>query len=312
MRKLTENKIVIDLPLCLYKDSYLEHTMRKLREINDQAYRYGNSLEIDLSEIPYISGAASLLLFAIVNRAQLCLRDEQVIRITLPNRKKNPEGHRWVVSTGLAKALLASDFEKIDELTQNERFYQSSVDPYVHHATTAQMLNRRATSGFSKEQLTLLESGISEAMLNVSHHAYDAPEYNELTSALGGKRWWQCAWFDPDINTVVFIICDLGMGIPRSYLGTDPSQPFMETGLLVEAWTLGATCTGLSWRGNGSEDIKSPVGVGCTESETLLILSGHARYLKTSNDEKPKCTYTNDAIPGTLVQWSLVPKEEAL
>lgn len=307
MRKKTEKKILLDKPLCLYKESYIEHTMLKLREVNDSAYRFGQNVEIDLSEIPFISAAASLLLFAIVNRAQLCLRDEQTIRITLPTRKKNLPGYTWVVSTGLAKALLASDFEKIEELTQNERYYQSSVDPYAHHLTTAQMLNRKAASSFSKEQLSLLESGISEAMLNVSHHAYDSPEFNELTNFLGGKRWWQCAWFDPELNTVVFIICDLGMGIAKSFLGTEPTQPFMQISLVVEAWTLGATRTGLNWRGNGSEDIKSPVGAGCTENEKLLILSGHARYMKTSNDEKPSCTYTNDAVPGTLVQWSLVP-----
>lgn len=311
MRKNPENIIVVDKSLCLYRNSDFSQTMHVLRTINDAAYRFGRSLEIDLSNTPYVSAAASLLLFAIVNRAQLCLRDGQNIRVTLPTRKGNPDGYRWIVSTGLAKALYASTFEKLEELTSSGRFYQSSVDPYSHHATTAQMLSIRSTSAFSDEQYALLESGISEAMLNVSHHAYDAPMFNELTKKLGGKRWWQCAWFDQERNRVTFIICDLGMGIPKSFYGDD-LQPFLQGIKLSEAWTLGATRTGVSGRGNGSEDIKSPVGVGCTDSETLLILSGHGKYLKSSRDNKVTCDYTEDEVPGTLVQWSLVPKRGEL
>ena len=37
MRKKTEKKILLDKPLCLYKESYIEHTMLKLREVNDSA-----------------------------------------------------------------------------------------------------------------------------------------------------------------------------------------------------------------------------------------------------------------------------------
>ena len=311
MRKNPEVKITFEQPLCLYRDRYFSQTMSTLRKLNDAIYRFGNSVEVDLSNTPFVSAAASLLLFAIVNRAQLCIRESQTIKVTLPTRKGNPEGYRWIVSTGLAKALLASNISKLDELTQSKRFYQSSVDPYSHHATTAQMLNNRALSVFSEEQFALLESGISEAMLNVSHHAYDAPQYNELTTMLGGKRWWQCAWFDPDRNKVTFIIYDLGMGIPRSYHGDD-MQPFLQAAVLSDAWTLGATRTGASGRGNGSEDIKSPVGAGCTENETLLIFSGHAKYVKSSRDNKVTCDYTVDEVPGTLVQWSLVPKRGEL
>lgn len=311
MIKKSEVQIRIDKPLCLYQTKYFSETMHTLRSINDASFRFGHSLEIDLSNTPFVSAAASLLLFAIINRAQLCLRDGQSVRVVLPTRKGNPEGYRWIVSTGLARALMASTVEKLNELTSSGRFYQSSVDPYSHHATTARMLNVRSSTAFSDEQYALLESGISEAMLNVSHHAYDAPNYNELVANLGGKRWWQCAWFDQEKNRVTFIICDLGMGIPRSFHG-DNLQPFLQGITLADAWTLGATRTGVSGRGNGSEDIKSPVGVGCTDSETLLILSGHGKYVKSSQQNKVTSDYTEDEIPGTLVQWSLVPKRGEL
>lgn len=63
-----------------------------------------------------------------------------------------------------------------------------------------------------------------------------------------------------------------------------------------------------SGRGNGSEDIKRPIGAGCEDNETLLILIGRARYSYNSNDSSPRCEKLAEYIPGTLLQWSLVPR----
>lgn len=301
------DKVVVDHDLCIYREGNMMQTMKKLIEINNIAYVYRRDIEIDLTQIKLVTAAASLLLFAIVNRAQLCARPDQIVKFLLPSRKKNPEGYKWIISTGLAKALLANDYQKIDELTTSERFYQSSVDPYLHHAITAQFLNKKAD--FTPEQFLMLESGISEAMLNVWHHAYDDPKFNNLVECLGGKRWWQCAWFNQEVDRVTFIICDLGMGIPVSF--SPPTlirENYMDAATLASAWSAGQTRTGVSGRGNGSEDIKRPIGAGCTENEVLLIHSGHARYCKTSGEETPSSIYTKVGVPGTLVQWSLVPK----
>lgn len=299
--------VKIDHDLCIYREGNMIQTMNKLMEINSIAYSYGRDIEIDLSKTNKVTAAASLLLFAIVNRAQLCARPNQIIKISLPTRKQNPEGYTWIVSTGLAKALLANDFDKLDELTKSERYYQSSVNPYLHHAYTAQLLNKKAD--FTPEQFLMLESGISEAMLNVWHHAYDSQKFADLVACLGGKRWWQCAWFNQEKDRVTFIICDLGMGIPVSF--SNPSmtkENYMDAAILASAWSPGQTRTGVAGRGNGSEDIKRPIGAGCTENESLLVHSGHARYCKSSGEEAPSSIYTKVGVPGTLVQWSLVPK----
>ena len=57
-----------------------------------------------------------------------------------------------------------------------------------------------------------------------------------------------------------------------------------------------------------AEDIKRPIGAGCEDNETLLILTGRARYSYNSNDSSPRCEKLAEYIPGTLLQWSLVPR----
>ncbi|EFE98280.1 hypothetical protein HMPREF0758_0077 [Serratia odorifera DSM 4582] len=172
---------------------------------------------------------------------------------------------------------------------------------------TATMLQKRAV--LTPDQFSLLASAISEAMLNVSHHAYEDDMFKSQLAMLGGKRWWQCAWFNADENEVVFIICDLGLGIYGSFgtLDGDLDQQ-NEVSSVMKALTLGESrFVGLG-RGNGSEDIKRPIGSGCAESEKLLVLTGHARYSYNSQDAMPRCERLAEFIPGTLVQWSLVPR----
>ncbi|WP_227659961.1 hypothetical protein [Budvicia aquatica] len=280
--------------------------------MNQIAFRDNKALTIDLSKVRYATASASLLLFAIVNRAQLSANSKnagQNVRVLFPKKNENPEGHRWIVATGLSKALMAGTFRKLDNLTKEGRYFQSSTNPSEHSSATALFLAERAQ--LTSTQFRLLTSGISEAMLNVHHHAYNSLIFEPDIKVMKGSRWWQCAWFDPSKDKVVFIICDLGMGITRSYCNTlalpQAAERMLELNAVTEAMTQGNTCTGDNGRGNGSEDIKRPIGVGCAKNESLLILTGHTKYHYGSNESQPKTLYQDDEIPGTLVEWSLVP-----
>lgn len=109
----------------------------------------------------------------------------------MAKKEKNLEGHRWIVSTGLSRALLAGTDEKLQALTREERFFQSAVEPFEHIVETVTMLQRKAV--LNDEQLDLLLTAISEALLNVSHHAYEDDAFKDDLLLLKGKRWWQCA-----------------------------------------------------------------------------------------------------------------------
>lgn len=299
--------------ICIYEISSRLQTLSFLNDVETLFVIEKTNIVIDLTKTDYASAAASLLFFAIINRAYFLSQRNNQIRFLFPKKSDNEKGHRYIIRTGLARALLANTLEKLDELTSEGAFFQSAVDPDKHTVTTLALLS--ATANFTKDQLYLLSMGIGEAMLNVSHHAYETVGRSDFTAdlvRLGGKRWWQCSWYDPEEGKAVFIICDLGIGIAKSYTSLkEGNHGIDETSLVREALSCGRSKYDGSGRGNGSEDIKRPVGQGCTENETLLVLSGNSQYYYTSATTEPLCYHLKEYIPGTLIEWSLVTRGKA-
>ncbi|GKW34874.1 MULTISPECIES: hypothetical protein [Pectobacterium] len=301
--------------ICIHDINWRSKTLDFLNGVETLFVIKKESIIIDLSGVGYASAAASLLFFAIINRAYFLTQINNEIRFLFPKKSNNEKGHRYIVRTGLARALLSNTLEKLDELTSEKVFFQSSVDPDKHTVTTLDFLSK--TANFTKEQLYLLSMGIGEAMLNVSHHAYETvgrSDFTEQLVRLGGKRWWQCSWYDPEEGKAVFIICDLGIGIAKSYTSLKEGSHdhgINETSLVREALSCGRSKYDGAGRGNGSEDIKRPVGQGCTENETLLVLSGNSQYYYTSATTEPLCYHLKEYIPGTLIEWSLVTRRKA-
>jgi hypothetical protein len=284
-------------------------TLNFLNTIDTKLLVHEDSIILDLTKVEFATAAASLLMFAIINRAQLLRNDANVVRFRFPSKNINPQGHSFIVKTGLARALNSGSIEKLEELRTDEQFFQSSAEPMVHLFSTIDMLQSKAK--LNEEQLLLLSSGISEAMLNVSHHAYENSQF-ESFNALIGKRWWQCAWFDPSTDSAFFIIYDLGVGIFGSFTGnlngSIPKSPAYEAEIIQKAFTLGQTRFNLPERGKGSEDIKAPIRSTQAKRESLLVYSGRAEYTFESGNQRPQARSVPELVPGTLIQWELSPK----
>ncbi|EOA3536792.1 hypothetical protein ACH0JY_004958, partial [Escherichia coli] len=173
---------------CIYSDDSRAGTLNFINSIESIGVKNKGRVIVDLSKVKFASAAASVLFFAIVNRAQFLTRDPNFIRFKWPKKDDNPSGHRWIVGTGLARALLAGTEEKLNALTREERYFQSAVEPYEHIVETVLMLQKSAL--LNNEQLGLLLTAISEALLNVSHHAYEDEGFESDIQLLKGKRWW--------------------------------------------------------------------------------------------------------------------------
>ncbi|EOG8130228.1 hypothetical protein G3W18_10600 [Klebsiella pneumoniae] len=300
-------KLVCPKRLCVYSDDDRLATLNFLKMIDLIVIKNDGELTIDLSSVDYASAAATVLLFAIVSRAQLLTKSPGKIRFKFPKKEENPNGHRWIVSTGLSAALVSNTLAKLEKLTDEKRLYQSGVEPFDHWLKTVMTLQEKAL--LEPDAFALMSSALNEAMLNVSYHAYESEEFDAQIAQLGGKRWWQCSWYSREKNAVVFIICDLGLGIHQSF-APSAAQSLLgsETKSVARALSSGQSRHLNAGRGNGSEDIKRPIGSGCAESERLLVLTGHARYRYNSSDGIPICERLPEHIPGTLIEWSLVPR----
>lgn len=295
--------------LCVYSDGLRKTTIKFLNDIDAIFLNGVKNAQIDFTSCQYIGAAASVMLFAKINRIQLRTKNPQFFRFKWPNRKTNESGYGYVIRTGLAKALLAGEEQKLNELTTDEAIYQSAVEPYGQVVGTVVTLYKHAP--LNDVQLRLLTSAVSEAMLNVSHHAYEDAAYAVQTEELGGKRWWQCSWYDPKKNIVTFIIYDVGIGLGRSFQQGDISFSQMsELNCVLTALTEGESRFRNAGRGNGSEDMKRPIRSDSGESEVLLIFTGNAKYIYTSVQQALNCEPVSEHIQGTLVEWSLVPRSE--
>jgi len=235
------------------------------------------------------------------------------IKFIFPTEKKNSLGYECIIRTGLARALKAGSVEKLKDLVKSNVFFQSATDPSKQLVHTIEFLNREKI--LNVEQFELLTSAIGEAMLNVNHHAYKCPLSNvqihekmqSIVSGIG-ERWWQCAWYDEDNRKWVFIIADLGLGIPFTY-GFQANNVRRDdaplSNLMKEAFTRGSSRFVGVGRGNGSENIKDAVGSNCRQQESLLIYSGGVRYSYNTTQSEPKVIDLNQGIKGTLIEWTL-------
>jgi hypothetical protein len=299
------NRTIFKSPdsLCIYSDLTKLTTLNFLSRLNNSLFLDKQLITLDLSKVTWASAAASLILFSIVNRAQLVRGNPYCIRFIFPNKDKNNLGHGSIVKTGLSRALNSGSTQKLEELTQDNTFFQSSSNPSSHLFSTIDMLQQRAK--LNDEQILLLSSGISEAMLNVSHHAYNSSDYVDFVKKLG-KRWWQCAWFDPKTDSTIFLIYDLGIGVVKSF-NKNASTPQEEILNLRSAFTAGNTRFNVPERGKGTEDIKSPILSRHSRKEKLIVYTGSIEFVLNSDSTIANIKHENGFVQGTLIQWELFP-----
>lgn len=295
---------------CIYDSESVVGTYNLLEYVNRLVLTEDKLVTLDLSNVEVITAAASVLLFATVNTCQLTTGNPNVIRCIFPKAEQNDRGHRYIVKTGLARALHAGTVLKLQDLTESKLYFQSSIDPNSILIPTLSLLTDKTK--LTEEQLLLLHTGIGEAMLNVQHHAYRDPVDDEFIHKTKvnivkhiGERWWQCAWYDTSIRAWIFIICDIGLGIPKTYNYIQQNQLYFKNPelALIDAFTQGNSRFIGSGRGNGSEDMKRPIEKGANES--LLVYSSGIKYEFCTGMVSPKVNKLQKFFHGTLVQWTL-------
>ncbi|WP_449576934.1 hypothetical protein [Lelliottia nimipressuralis] len=293
--------------LCIYNDTDRKPTLRFLNLVDNTINSGRGEVVVDFTHLEFAGAAASVRLFAIVNRAYFVKKSSNFIRFLWPRKEQNPYGHRYIVGTGLSIALMANTTEKMDKLCSDKRFYQSAVEPFEHWINTLDMIDDKAL--LTVDQYRLVSSALSEAMLNVSYHAYEHPMFAGVVNNMEGKRWWQCCWYNHETNKIVVIIYDLGLGIHDSFTSASPLfRGYDNITSVTTALTAGQSRYVNAGRGNGSEDIKRPIGSGCADSESLLVFTGNVKYSYNSDYEVPNCELIHEYMPGTLIEWSLVPR----
>ena len=255
-----------------------------------------------------------LAIVAEVDRAKRMGRGDQLIRCRLPG---GDERECRIVCQVLAQVGLLerighsplpslSDAAEFDESVRHWRYATGTrVDEEpgdvleAHEGRVAPAL------------MTKINVGLTEALINSLHHAYRA-DRQDGCGPFRERRWWMFTHeSDGKLNVLV---CDLGIGIPRSLpytwdrkllrmLGTIFSTSPPDVASVRMALVLGESSTGEANRGKGLPQIWGATRLAAEGG--VGILSGRAYIGYDSETGEDSETEFKTPLLGALVNWTI-------
>lgn len=269
-------------------------------------------VELDFSRTRLIQADAMLVLVAEIDRAMRMGRNDQVIRCKLPSG--TDESSRIVCQVLDQIELLHRIGQAPPPHQKRDEDYHESVRHWRYATGTrvdekpGDVLDEhegRISSGL----MTGVQTGLSEALVNSLHHAYQA-DREDGCAVFRERRWWMFTHETGGMLSV--LVCDLGIGIARSLpltweksflrkLATFFPGQSPDNAAIRMALVLGETSTGEQHRGKGLPQIwnatrsSSAGGVG--------ILSGKG-YVAFDTDTGDHGGFFETSLLGTLVNWT--------
>jgi len=166
---------------------------------------------------------------------------------------------------------------------------------------------------------TFLDSGLSEAITNVSHHAY--PKGSGYLPK--DKNWYLSGSYNDVSKELKVVFYDQGDGIPKTLPYSDVREkisgwfsmhPFVDKKkhefLLKAAMGLDRTSTKESDRGKGLQDLLEFVKHRKNGYLLVLSLKGLYKFSIKNGEEKIESRGFDCRLDGTLITWSVVLGEQ--
>lgn len=161
---------------------------------------------------------------------------------------------------------------------------------------------------------TFLHGGLSEAIINVSHHAY--PKGYGYSD--NEKNWYLTGSYNEESRELKIVFYDQGIGIPKSLPASEvwekvlsflSSFPIAERKrdevLLKAAVQLDRTSTEESDRGKGLQDLLEFIRQRSQGYLSILSLKGLFKLTVQNGEESIISEHFDNAICGTLIIWSV-------
>lgn len=268
---------------------------------------------LDFSDTKIISSAAILYLVAEIDRCRKVAGVAMLIG-TYPRDKRL---HRQMRDSGFFEALgVKSEIDVAKKVFPLEYIkVQSGTQADGRLAVEL----RRALFGPHEEQVPKDKKGsffrgLTEAMTNVSQHAYP-DDWDVGPIKVVKKGWWMLGHINKLRKELKIMIVDQGIGIPRSLPRTHRDIiPLVLAALKLEvsdgamihaAMEVGRSRMGETHRGKGLNDLKQIIDL--CQAGTLRILSKKGEYVYRVRNGQPVHSVYGQAgsLNGTLVEWTI-------
>ncbi len=304
----TNTTVKISLP----ENMSLQDNYEEVIEFFD-TFRYETSLEnnivyVDFTTVKKVHSCAAIMLAGELDRWSRLKRIQLRVKKI---HKWDPTVKRLLMEMGL--------FELLSVFNPPIAVAGSNPDPVYLHFKTDSLTMGESAKELRKELEAVAErnipekrflfDGITEAMANVSHHAYP-DEGNYLFEPIMGQ-WWMSGSVNRQKECITVIFYDQGVGIPETLPASYTVERILEfienLGLrdndasrIKAAMNLGRTSTAKEHRGYGLLNIRS--FIANSERGILRILSGRGEYIFNA-DGSDKLISHRRPLGGTLIQW---------
>ncbi|WP_444633865.1 hypothetical protein [Cupriavidus oxalaticus] len=267
---------------------------------------------IDFSGTKKISSSATLYLVAEMDRCRK-LSTPGLLTGTYPKDKKL---HRQLRDTGFYEALGVSctldDSEKTYPLEYIKVMAGTGAEGRLARELRQKLLGPHEVD-LARDTRSSMFRGLSEAMTNVTQHAYPA-DWKQNRVKWIPSRWWMLGHINKLRKELKIMIVDQGIGIPRSL----PRKHTMETirevlsligiiqptdgQMISAAMEVGRSRMGETNRGKGLNDLKNIIDL-CGDGR-LRILSNRGEFIYFPKREAKSNSYA-ESMAGTLIEWTI-------
>ena len=295
-----------------------EETVRFFSDLRDISERSPLRFNINFKAIRKISASAALVFTGEMDRIKKI--SGKGIRV-IDYHKWDPNIRNLLREMGMYDLLMIPNItEEKTQFRSDEQFmkFQTGDKANGDDATKLQKIIANVTGIVPGNKN--LQKGLTEAMTNVSNHAY--PKDYLAGSLFKKKQWWMSASFNNATKKLTIIFYDQGIGIPTSLPRTTPEKVRKALNLLLfsdddgkmieAAVKLGRSRTEETHRGGGLEDIKNYISDSNIENGYFRIYSnkGEFYYKKNDKDEEEGTRNRAQKLHGTLIEWQVCIKNK--
>lgn len=305
------NAVKLSLPEKLDLEDNSEVTLKCLGMIRRASRRQVAITELNMDCIQSISPSAALALASEIDRWNQSIQR----RLVAKSDNWNPDVRKLLCNMGLFELLGLGRPVGLALSYQNTflPFKRGEVSDRKHGGSIAQSLRKdiEATAGTAIKR-HLLFDGLSEAITNVSQHAYKNLKKQRF------RQWWMSAAIDHAKNKITVSFFDHGKSIPV----TLPAAKFFErikehftswtdSEKIEAALEQGRSSTLLAQRGKGIQNFLEIVRA--YPGSWVTIYSRRGRLRVTNDIVTGKLVYTKqerkNLLGGTLIEWSFSPQK---
>lgn len=304
------------IKFCLYNKEATDKTLGFINNFYKLSVIENKRVCLDFSHVDRASAAAILLLHASIESSVIA-NSQSHIKLMRPNNRKIREifQHMGIYKTlGFNDNVAIKDpsveFWKHSEgfLFQGEKLSLFIED--VLMSAGIKITDKSGNQTYSDNYYV----GLKEAIANCIEHAYNDPRFENRENAQELNKWWIFGGYKSEENSIVFIICDLGMGIPQSIQVSHPqklkqlqekvSKYFKNDSEFINASIqLSKSGTGNPERGKGLTELCGYVDD--TKDGQLLIYSYEGKLTYSAGEKNPMLMSLKKRLYGTIIQWSI-------